>query len=230
MIYKTFHLTATGWMFIQTIAVLFIGVIQACIYRLISRNADLTNRAYVAMNVWFRQEPRMAFGLSGNPVPTGEMNTIPIPIVYFFDRVEDPHAEISLTVAIKNFGNTPATVTDIVLSTRVGEPNSLPDDPKSAYDRSRMIPPDRSCAFLVKDGRATFNLTVRINETSWAAPEHGQLWLLGHVDYVDQFKQTHRAGFARICVTAPVSGTGFVPGHAIDHVRFEMKEGYNYDD
>jgi hypothetical protein len=208
-----------GTMEVLTFFVALFGGLTWRVYSQMRDYAMQTDRAYVALNVVLR--PMMTFAVAAHNelIRTDPINR-PIPIVAGVGLPNDPHTEISMLIGLTNLGNTPATVTDVVVSTYVGLPNSLPDEPP--YDRSRMIlPQGRSSAFLVKGGEATFDVTVRINET-WPVQNGEWLWILGYVDYIDRYKRHHRAGFARICIT---------PGGAgITDLRFEMKEGYNYDE
>lgn len=47
---KFFGLTTTGWMFIQTIAIFIVGMVQACIYGLMWRNSKIVESAYVSLD------------------------------------------------------------------------------------------------------------------------------------------------------------------------------------
>jgi hypothetical protein len=108
----------------------------------------------------------------------------------------NPSGNFWLKASIKNFGQTPARVTDIVMKPAVVAHNeSLPTIPDYTCEDSG--PPLR--AFLVKDDE--FFLPRHYSITQYQMKqvrEHSaDLYVIGFVDYRDQFGERHRGGYAR---------------------------------
>jgi len=112
-------------------------------------------------------------------------------------RFERMDMTIHVKLRVKNFGRTPAHVTDVILTPVIlasGErlPATL------SYRGTEVYPATR--AFLVADDKIfthiVFPLTEREYEGVWA----GQLSLhvIGFVDYIDAFGVRHRGGYARV--------------------------------
>lgn len=101
----------------------------------------------------------------------------------------------TIEMEIRNTGNTPATITDVVVRPFVtipGEP--FPDTPP--VRRTRL---ERAFnAFLVKNDffYSTPELMWVDNEVEIEKGE-AVLYLFVHVDYIDQFGVRHRAGYLR---------------------------------
>ena len=97
---------------------------------------------------------------------------------------------------IKNFGETPARVTDVVSLFRIIDSDqTLTDIPDT------VIPDDHKAAvaFLVK-GDSFFNyIEEDLNTAHKSLPalqnKKSILFLYGYVDYIDAFNQRHRGGF-----------------------------------
>lgn len=132
--------------------------------------------------------------------------------------------------SIKNFGQTPARVTDIVMKPVVvahGEP--LPTIP----DYTCADPGPSLQAFLVRDDEFFIPRFYSITpyEMEQVRGHQADLYVIGFVDYVDQFGERHRGGYGR----------RYYP--AIDEMKYETEaerakrnnlhvisqEGYNYD-
>jgi hypothetical protein len=101
-----------------------------------------------------------------------------------------------LTVGIKNYGRTPARVTDVVLKPVVvihGDP--LPTAPD--YTGQHQGPKPQ--AFLVTEDefRVSRFYPISANDMSKVKAFQSDLYIIGYVDYVDQFDQAHRGGYAR---------------------------------
>jgi len=112
-------------------------------------------------------------------------------------RFERMDMTIHVKLRVKNFGRTPAHVTDVILTPIILAPGErFPAVPSyrgtEAYTATR--------AFLVADDKIftqfVFPLTEREYDGVWA----GQLSLhvIGFVDYIDAFGVRHRGGYARI--------------------------------
>jgi hypothetical protein len=101
-----------------------------------------------------------------------------------------------LQVSIKNFGQTPARVTDIVMKPVVvahGEP--LPTIP----DYTCEDPGPSLQAFLVRDDEFFIPRFYSITpyEMEQVRGHSADLYVIGFVDYIDQFHERHRAGYGR---------------------------------
>lgn len=126
-------------------------------------------------------------------------------------------------VLIKNHGATPATVTDVFLTLKIGS-DPLPDEPLYEPEAGRP----EIAAFLVAGG--SFQKWIR-----WPVPEPDSkrieqgatVWLLGYVDYEDTFGRKHRGGYARRYDAKRDSAA--VPKEKRNNLPFETKAGYNYD-
>jgi hypothetical protein len=98
---------------------------------------------------------------------------------------------------VRNFGQTPARITDVVMKSVV-----------VAHGQSLPIIPDYTCedpgpslqAFLVRDDKFFVPrfFSVTPSEMEQVRAQSADLYVMGFVDYVDQFGERHRAGYARI--------------------------------
>jgi hypothetical protein len=126
-----------------------------------------------------------------------------------FSRKEDKLLRnISVSIAIRNKGNTPATVTEIGLKLVNEDP--LPANP----DYSNCIT-FRLDAFLVRNSPMATWLNFSVLSSVVDEMKRGArpLYVIGYVDYIDSFGQRLRAGYAR----------GFLPG-------VDEKSAYTSDD
>jgi len=134
---------------------------------------------------------------------------------------------IKLTIEVKNFGRTPAYVTDLIVNVMqrdVGAP--LPDLPNYQSDENRA----RVSAFLVTN-EPFFNHTVFEDDGAITGARNGTraVWIEGYVDYVDIFGQRHRGGFAR-AVDRSAEGFVFIASMAYNYDRTrETGEGNDWD-
>jgi hypothetical protein len=99
-------------------------------------------------------------------------------------------------IRVKNFGRTPARVTGVVMSILIRdlEDTSLPPPLTVAGNVTR---PFR--AFLVANDEFSFTESRHVGHEATEQLIQGlkRLFLFGYVDYIDQFGQRHRAGYAR---------------------------------
>ncbi len=107
----------------------------------------------------------------------------------------DSSGHIWFKVSIKNYGRTPARVTNVVLKPVVvphGDP--LPTEPNYTTHED-----PKPTAFLVTDDEFFLSRFYRISpdEMSKVKGLLSDLYMIGFVDYVDQFDQHHRGGYAR---------------------------------
>ena len=125
---------------------------------------------------------------------------------------------------IKNWGNTPADVTDVVIRPQILEAGEKLS-PKPSYNRQRT---EKSFhAFLVKGDNFSYinpelfnvgSITEKIAITGG----NKELFIFGYVDYIDKFGVHHRAGYAR-----RFDYRAAMRGH--DNLVFVSQSGYNYD-
>jgi hypothetical protein len=120
-----------------------------------------------------------------------------------------------VTMRVKNFGNTPATIRRVSLTLRVSR-DRLPRRP-------RYGPADEDTGFfLVKGDHFDLapSLVISVEDAGRIA-DGASVWLLGYVDYQDVLGRTFRGGYARRWDPDPVS--------AANNLLFETQRGYNYD-
>ena len=137
-----------------------------------------------------------------------------------------------VTLEIANFGKTPARVTDVFL-THVVVPHKkgLPKIPDYQLPAVRDNIPS---AFLVTEDKFFFAQSFRIPkvETISIMELESDLYLIGFVDYVDQFKQRHRGGYARLYQPRMDDRSRFKTDDAFQqrsNLVFVAQDGYNYD-
>jgi hypothetical protein len=120
-----------------------------------------------------------------------------------------------VTVRVKNFGNTPATIRRVSLALRVSR-DRLPRRP-------RYGPPDDDIGFfLVKGDHFDVTPSLAIStEDAERIVDGAPVWLIGYVDYRDAFRRRYRGGYARRYDPDPASGA--------NNLIFESQRGYNYD-
>jgi hypothetical protein len=120
-----------------------------------------------------------------------------------------------VTMRVKNFGNTPATIRHVSLALRVSG-DRLPRRP-------RYGPADEDTGFfLVKGDHFDLAPSLVISEEDAGRIADGAtVWLLGYVDYQDVLGRHFRGGYARRWDPDPAIGA--------NNLMFETKRGYNYD-
>jgi hypothetical protein len=169
-------------------------------------------------------------GLSHYP-PGIEFTDLKEPFV--IDGVERKSFTVSLQV--KNWGNTPGTVTAVHVEHHIGD--SLPDRP--AYgtreeDEAGFLGPNSSFRFERR-------IVITAEQRAAIAGDRIGLWLIGYVDYIDRFNGRHRSGYARrydpdvdvmIEYAAGRADRGVFNKERYDkrnNLPIEPKPGYNYD-
>ena len=122
-----------------------------------------------------------------------------------------------MTVKVKNFGRTPARITDVILTYKLllsTEP--LPTAPD--YSATPALQPLQ--AFLVTEDELFFSRTFALGpQNNDLEDGTKRLWLYGYVDYIDTFGERHRAGYA----------SRYSPGPTSDNLTMVAQEAYNYD-
>jgi hypothetical protein len=137
-----------------------------------------------------------------------------------------------LEVEIKNFGNTPARVTNVLIKPLVLVHNetlaAIPD--YSLLEETEGIPK----AFLVTQDSFFYSRVYRIRPEDMVSVKDlaSDLYLIGFVDYMDQFNQRHRAGYARLYQPMVDDRASYKTDEAFarrNNLFVVSQEGYNYD-
>ena len=136
-----------------------------------------------------------------------------------------------INMGIKNFGNTPANITDIMFKVVVMSPKNAPLPTIPDYSSDRTVFPK---AFLVSQEEFFIFHILRIapeeiiSVRDWSA----DLYIIGFVDYIDKFGDRHRGGYARKYAV----GRDDRPSYEFDeqfakrnNLIFVTEAGYNYD-
>jgi len=141
-----------------------------------------------------------------------------------------------LSLHVKNFGHTPARVTDAHLTVKI-LPNNEPLPGKPVYERNLINEVYK--VFLVTNDDATYYpipFNVGLERVPGLDIGTLKLWLIGHVDYTDMFDQRYRAGYARMYRSGADMRELYGKGEAGDeayarrnNLVFVTEEGYNYD-
>lgn len=102
----------------------------------------------------------------------------------------------TVSYRVKNFGSTPAKVTDVI-SNAIVVPNGMIFD--EIPQNVRHTFPKETRSFLVKDDEFCQSPHTAIDATERQTVEKGdqKMIVYGYADYIDQFGVRHRAGFGR---------------------------------
>jgi hypothetical protein len=123
-------------------------------------------------------------------------------------------------INVKNYGDTPATVTDVLFKLIVlANGDGLPATPD--YTRSRIDPPIN--AFLVKNDDFDYtpkSFDVGLTNVPDIINGNKLIYICGYVDYRDSFGDRRRGGWARRY--NPAAGL-------TNNLVFVTQPGYNYD-
>lgn len=133
---------------------------------------------------------------------------------------------------VKNFGNTPALITDVVITFKlIAKDKALPT--VLEYEKRSGRQPRQ--AFLVKGEEFFFNTSPQqmtaANLRSITADTH-RFYVLGFVDYIDNFGCRHRAGYARVYNPDLDDRTHYSNEKEFldrNNLVFVSQVGYNYD-
>jgi hypothetical protein len=145
----------------------------------------------------------------------------------YVDLSHDPpglrmHAHsIRFSIAIKNHGKTPADVTGAKMFVALAEGGArFPATP--IYETPVRA---KTAAFLMP-GEAIhqWELRPQFPRADIKRIKNGErlLWLVGYVDYTDQFGRFYRSGYARRYIPKPLPGTK-------NNLVFETTPGHNFD-
>ncbi len=135
-------------------------------------------------------------------------------------EIDRARNEARVVIQVKNFGRTPADVSDVFLCW-LALPNGQTPPSKPYYPPPEM-PDEPTSAFLVAGDSFLFWKTfdgISDDHFDRIAEEDETLWIYGYVDYIDAFRQRHRGGYAR----------QYAPGRADNNLIFMSQIGYNYD-
>jgi len=141
------------------------------------------------------------------------------------------NGSFSLTVSIKNYGRTPASVTDVVIKRIVlRHGDSLPPEPDYTVAREDSKPQ----AFLVTNDELFLPRAYRISPEEMSKVKDGTavLYMIGYVDYTDQFGQHHRGGYGREYRPGIDERARYKTDDEFDrrsNLIVLAEEGYNYD-
>lgn len=151
-------------------------------------------------------------------------------------NIEDASGMCWVKLQVKNFGHTPARVIDAFVTVKV-LPNNEPISANPVYKTNLITSVYR--VFLVTGDEATYYPTpFNIGPSSVSDLRSGalNLWLIGHVDYLDMFGRQYRAGYARMYryevdmrALYPNGGIGDEAYANRNNLVFVTEEGYNYD-
>lgn len=138
--------------------------------------------------------------------------------------IKDGTSQVWVTIQVKNSGRTPATISNLVIKVKVLQSGTLlPESPD--YGREQDEPTAK--AFLATN--SSFEHSRKLSVSDWEIDEvkNGTkaLYVLGYVDYIDEFKQRHRGGYARRY--DPIRDT--VASEQRNNLVFVTQRGYNYD-
>lgn len=136
-------------------------------------------------------------------------------------------------IHVKNYGRTPARITNALIKHLVVPiSDSLPDIPDYTKNTATH---EGLTAFLVAGDEAFLSMVfsgVPPDSLRAVALKMHKLWLYGYVDYIDQFGQRHRAGWARLYDPDRDNRTYYPSDEEFakrSNLVFVEKAGYNYD-
>jgi hypothetical protein len=125
---------------------------------------------------------------------------------------------------VRNYGRTPAEITAVVVDFKwapIGEPVPPPiNKPTGNGDMKAFLVTNQ--AFYFTHQKA---LGVSLKDDIKDGKQN--LFVFGYVDYIDKFRQHHRAGYARVYNRiTDTHRKGYAQRNNLD---FVTQEGYNYD-
>lgn len=132
--------------------------------------------------------------------------------------IDNFSGEMWMTIQVRNAGRTPATISNLAIKAEAlpsGTP--LPEEPD--YGTEQDEPSAK--AFLATDGSFNHTRELSVSDSEMDEVRNGTriLYILGYVDYIDQFEQRHRSGYAR----------KYAPDRKQNNLIFVTQRGYNYD-
>lgn len=133
--------------------------------------------------------------------------------------------EFKITIRVKNFGKTPARVTNLLIKSSILAATATLPEPD--YSASEEEIAESKQAFLVPKDRIFVGRPFTIAPTDWAAIIAGlkTLYIYGYVDYIDAFKRRFRGGYGRVFVP----GLDVGPKDKRNNLNVVADGRYNYD-
>ncbi len=135
----------------------------------------------------------------------------------------------TVTINIRNFGRTPAEVTDVFLALAFDDlppPGSYILPPGHQQTRVYLVTQDKFNHYVPFTGLDPDALMAVMED------EERKLWLYGYVDYRDRFGTRHRGGYMRryerFDRTAAPDALGHLP-ERYNNLVFDPTPGFNYD-
>lgn len=139
---------------------------------------------------------------------------------------------LACKLEIKNYGETPAHIIDIVIQTKISEVGQLLPAPPD-FEGAKRYP--CSNAFLVR-GESIFyqffDETIPAEKIADIKDRKIILNLYGYVDYIDAFGNGHRGGFGQNYYQPHDNRENYPSDEAFkarNNLTFLMQSGYNYD-
>lgn len=138
---------------------------------------------------------------------------------------------IYIKMAVKNFGQTPADITNIFFKPVVISPMNAPLPKTPDYSGDAAVFPK---AYLVRDEEFFIFHVLKISREEiisvkdWSAA----LYVIGFVDYIDKFGDRHRSGYARKYAAARDDRKSYETDEEFsqrNNLIFVTEAGYNYD-
>lgn len=152
-------------------------------------------------------------------------------IIFIMHPIPPPH--LACKLEIKNYGETPACITDIMIQATILEVGQLlPDIPN--FDGAKRY--KFSNAFLVRSESIFYHFfdETILTEALIVDIKEGNkiLCLYGFVDYIDAFGNRHRGGFGQNYYQVYDRRENYASDEAFtarNNLTFLMQAGYNYD-
>lgn len=154
------------------------------------------------------------------------------PGIDFLTKKLPPYIELAANLEIKNYGETPAHITDIVIQAKLSEVDKLLPCPPD-YSGAKRYP--CSEAFLVRGASIFYKFfddTMSPETITYIKEEKVILNLYGYVDYTDAFGKRHRGHFGQNYYPAYDKRENYRSDDefkARNNLTFLMQSGYNYD-
>lgn len=187
------------WIFIAFIAFLFVGLWKECLSTFLNVNSPAITAlatfiiALFTATLWRTTNQTLEHNRTVERAYV-KMSSLPPGL-----EIETQTGFAWVSLEIQNFGETPATITDIFLNHEIVSCLDSALVGIEFKDTLVVNPmPDVNGIFLVKNDR--FNFTREIPLSSDAFEINAQasiLFLYGHIDYIDIFGKRHRAGYGR---------------------------------
>jgi hypothetical protein len=215
---------------ISNVVIAAFTIVLACIARNQTRIANRQRRLAAEAIATNKAIERAYIALSSHPPGLN------IPGLTYTGKDGNAVRNVEVYVSIKNYGNTPANVTYVLVQV-LDRSEPLPEHPP--YDESGLKPVSVS---TVKGDDFTFFHSRSIDFGDIEDIRNGtspkKLYVIGYADYIDKFGGRHRAGFGRWYNPTPddvrlyqdESGTVDIKSfNERNNLLFITEPNYNYD-